>query len=514
MRATLILIVLLLSTPLVGAATATGTATYTYLGGGGNEAHDSVGVATDQGGNIYVAGVTTSNDLLVTPGVYDASYNGVKDAFIAKLSPDLKTLLALTYLGGSREEMCCDIKLTPSGDVVVSGSTASADFPIVDGAQPDFGGGQYDVFVAVLSGDLTTLKGSSFLGGSGKELGFRGHFAVNAEGDIYVACYTESFNYPVTPGAYDTSYGGQGDGGVSVFSPDAGTLRASTYIGGSGNDWPYPLALGVGRVYVGGHVNYQGYPTTQGAYDASYNGGDGDVFLAALDPDLKTLLASTYLGASDFDNINSIYVEPSGDVVVAGHTGSNGFPTTEGAYSRTYRGGTRDSFVTRLDADLKNLKASTFIGGGDTEFQAYAAPGEGGDVIVNGATKSGDYPYTSGVALGGDDTVIMVLDAALSGLRLSVPLGGSGDDTFGSIIFVNGAIYAVTSTKSSDVQCTGYDPSFNGGQDVLVARLEYPTGTPLNPQAPPASSGGIPAYPLAAVALGIIVCLMPRIRRR
>jgi hypothetical protein len=488
-----------------------GKTSTTFFGGSGDEAFSTVGLASDTDGNIYLAGVTSSLDIPATSNAYQKANAGNKDVFVAKFTPDLKTLLACTYLGGSSEEMSCEIRVTSSGDVAVSGSTASGDFPIVGGPQPEYGGGTYDVYIALLSGDLGTLKGSSYLGGRNKDLALRGHLASDLSGNIIISCYTESPDFPVTEEAYDTTYGGSGDGGVAVFSPDVKRLVAASYIGGSGNDWPYPMAFGGGRVYVGGHTNSQSYPTTQGAYDSTYNGGDGDVFIAALDPLLKTLMASTFLGASDFDNINSIYVEKTGDVVVTGHTGSRGFPTTEGAYSRVYKGGERDSFVTRLDADLKVLKSSTFIGGSDSEYQAVSAPGKGGDVLVSGATTSTDYPYVSASALGGIDTTINVFNSALSSVKLSIPAGGPGDEGFGSIIYANEVIYVATSTKSSGIQCTGYDSSFNGGQDVLLIRLEYPGDAPVQPtqggNQPPGASG-IPAFPTEAVLVGLLIVLI------
>jgi len=198
-------------------------------------------------GFVIAAGQTYMNDLPATPGAYDTTCgtdglcDGVgsllvpmADGFVAVYSDDLQQTLALTYFGGSDFESIRSVGLGAGGDIYVTGETTSVDFPIVgSGADPACGSdgqcdpsGGYgtaapDGFVARLSGDLSQLRYSSYLGGSGEDR--PGVLAFDPAGRVYVAGYTRSADFPTTPGAFDTSYnGGTSDAFVSLVDAAAG----------------------------------------------------------------------------------------------------------------------------------------------------------------------------------------------------------------------------------------------------------------------------------------------------
>ena len=195
--------------------------------------------------------------------------------------------------------LACLSPFDTSGNVYVTGRTASTDFPTTSGAyNTSVNGG--DVFISKLNGGLTSLLASTFLGGSGNEGGQS--ITLDTSGNVYVTGGTDSTNFPTTSGAYSTSFNGSYDVFVSKLNSGLSSLLASTFLGGSdlggsglAGDAGSSLTLDTsGNVYVTGITASTDFPTTSGAYDTSYNGGiggigSGDVFVSKLDGNLSAV---------------------------------------------------------------------------------------------------------------------------------------------------------------------------------------------------------------------------------
>ncbi|RIJ88603.1 MAG: hypothetical protein DB853_17610 [Candidatus Brocadia sp.] len=308
-----------------------------YLGGAGTEYGNSL--AIDSGGNLYVTGDTTSSNFPTTGFAYDTSHNGGKDVFISRL--------ASTYLGGSGTDSGNSLAIGSGGNVYVTGYTYSMNFPTTVGAyDTSYNSGKTDVFISRLNSGLTSLLASTFLGGSDIDYG-RSLAIEPFSGDVYVTGYTYSTNFPTTVGAYDTSYNSNTDVFVSRLNSGLTSLLASTYLGGSGSDSGYSLAIDSSWVvYVTGYTSSTDFPTTSNAYDRFYN-GKTDVFVSGLYGDLTSLIDSTYLGGSGDDRGSSLAIRSYGDVYVTGYTTSSNFPSTTGVYDTTYNGDS-DAFVSRV----------------------------------------------------------------------------------------------------------------------------------------------------------------------
>lgn len=519
----LLILFLLVCLPCVKSEIVDDSSNSTFLGGGSDDGFYAVSVAVDSDGNVYVAGDTASSDFPTTQGSFDSTHNGEKDIFIAKFDPGLTRLLAATYLGGEGEEFGCELKIDENGEVVVAGQTSSRDFPTTDGAYDVSHNGDTDVFVARLSSDLAILIGSTYLGGGQRDTAFRSFMAFDDGGNIYVTCYTESSNFPVTEGSYDTTYNGNGDTAVTKFSPPLTEMISSTYLGAGGNDWSYAIACSQSGVYVTGHTDSSGFPVSSNAYDRSYKGGT-DIFVCALDTDLKTLMGATFLGGDRFDNTCTLVLESSGDVLIAGHTESRNFPTTENSYSESYNGGDRDIFVSRLSPDLSSLKRSTLLGGSNSDIQPQLILLEDEAVGLTGMTRSADFPFTeSGFNGGSSDNVLCIFDSELSDLGYSIAIGGSGEDKLAGITSYEEFLLISGGTKSINLEIseTSFDSTHNGGLDAYVIKLplgaleistqeKEPSGNETQTEAPSTSDDGVqfPGFTAYSLILGLLIALI------
>ena len=160
-----------------------------------------------------------------------------------------------------------------------------------------------------------------------------------------------SNNFPGTAGGAQPGYGGNTDAFVSRLNEGLTQLVQSTYLGGSGHDEAWPIALSQGNVYVAGHTDSTNFPGTSRGAQPGYGGGE-DAYVSLLSSDLTQLVQSTYLGGTGPDHASSIVVS-GGNVYVAGRTESTNFPGTSGGAQPAFGEGVADAFVSLLSADLK-----------------------------------------------------------------------------------------------------------------------------------------------------------------
>ena len=353
-----------------------------YLGG--NMPDDGSGVAVDGLGNVLVTGSTRSSGW--TSGGFDTSLDGGGDAFVAKLSPAGGHLWS-TYVGGSGPDYGYGIAVDGSGNVLVTGDTASSGWTSA-GFDTSING-EDDAFVAKLSPSGAYLW-SSYLGGSSYDVGYG--VAADGSGNVLVTGYTFSPGW--TSGGFDTSHNGSRDAFAAKLSPTGGHLW-STYLGGSGQDYGYGIAVdGLGNVLVSGETQSAGW--ARGGYDTSYNGGSewgGDAFVAKLSS-TGAHLWSTYLGGSGDERGYDIAVDGSGNVLLAGETFSTGW--ISGGFDTSF-GGIMDVFVAKLSPAGMRLW-STYMGGSTGDYGYGIAVDGLGNVLVTGMTGS------TGWISGGFDT--------------------------------------------------------------------------------------------------------------
>ena len=328
---------------------------------------------------------------------------------------------------------------------------------------------------------------STYLGGTGDDFGFS--IAVDGSGNAYVTGGTGSANFPTTLGAFQTAYGGGvQDVFVTKLNPTGSGLVYSTYLGGSGGDGANGIAVDAsGVAYVTGNTSSTDFPTTLGAFQTTFAGGFGDVFVTKLNAAGSALVYSTYLGGSGDDSGYGIAVDVAGDAYVTGPTTSTDFPMTLGAFQTAFGGGSYDAFVTKVNPSGSGVVYSTYIGGSDADIANGIAVDASGDAYATGLTYSTNFPTTVGSfqpAFGGGslDGFLTKLDPTGSALVYSTYLGGSGLDAGeGIAVDAAGNAYVVGNTDSTNFPTTSgaFQLTFGGGvQDVFVTKLN-PTGSAL-----------------------------------
>ena len=428
-----------------------------------------------------------------------------------------------TYLGGSQNEAARGIAADNSGNVYIVGYTTSRNLPVTSGAlQTTYGGSSSayhtgDAFVAKINPAGTALVYCTYIGGSGDDIGLG--IAVDDTGNAYVTGYTNSPNFPVTKGAFQTSFKGSGgnawepggDAFVTKINPSGSGLVYSTYLGGSLDDRGLAIAAdAAGNAYVTGVTLSTDFPVTSGALQTSYKGGggnpsfmggpprfnSGDAFVAKINPAGTALVFSTYFGGSQDDAAGSIVVDAAGNIWIAGVTLSQDFPVTAGAFQTAYHGaGTPgisdpealagDGFVARISPSGSSLVWATYIGGSLDDGITAIAVDSSGNVFLTGATNSSDFPTTpgayqtkysgnsegftnNGVYFG--DAFVAKLSSAGNSLVYSTYLGGSRDDCGWSIaVTPSGNAWVAGHTQSSDfpVSADAIQKAYAGGSTTL-----------------------------------------------
>jgi hypothetical protein len=430
---------------------ATGTALVysTYLGGAGLDR--GADIAVDASGDAYVTG-TTSGGFPTTAGAFQRAFRGVYDAFVAKLNPTGTALVYSTYLGGTDNDQAFGIAVDTFGAAYVTGETHSTGFPTTPGAfQTSYGGG-YDAFVTELNPTGTALVYSTYLGGTGDDVG-RG-IAVDGAGNAYVTGYTDSADFPTTAGAFQAAFGGGYDAFVTKLNATGTALVYSTYLGGTHWDEGWGIAVdAVGDAYVTGYTESTDFPTTTGAFQTTFGGGDA--FVTKLNATGTALVYSTYLGGVGHDEGDHIAVDAAGNAYVTGFTSSPDFPTTPGAFQTSNRG-YGDAFVAKFAFEVQTTTALT----------TSASPSTYGDLVAFTATVTAQgNPVTNGtVDFKEGDTVLASM----------VPLGAGGTASF-RISTLSAVTHTITAYYSGAL---GLDASSGSGQQVVNPKVASVTPDP------------------------------------
>lgn len=416
-------------------------------------------IAVDSAGYTLAAGWTSSTDFhLADFGAQQTNRGGV-DAFVIRFMPNAPRLVYCTYLGGSGDDRAFGLAVDNSGNAYVTGWTSSPNFPTTAGALQKKLSGTRDAFIVKLNPNGNTLSYSTYLGGTGVDVGTA--IAVDSSGSAVVVGDSTSANLPVTANAYQSQSGGAQDAFIARLAPSGNSLITLTYLGGLRIEHPAAVKLDSSNaIVVAGYTWSANFPVVAAFQPKSGGGEDG--FITKLSPDASSLIFSTYIGGyggavGTPEGVSGLCIDLLGNIVVAGTTSSANFPVTSGA-AQTVFGGQTDGFVARFTGQGALLQA-TYLGGSLNDAINALALDYHGAAYVAGATVSYDLPVRQplySANAGSMDAFVFKFTPDLSTIVFGTYLGGSGADSANAIaVDIQTGITVAGQTGSGDFPIAG-----------------------------------------------------------
>jgi len=447
----------------------------TYYGGSGADV--GLSVASDTLGYVIMSGKTSSIANIATVGAYNTRFGGgISNAFVAKFDSSGNIKWA-TYYGGNGEDEASNVITDNNGNIYISGFTTSSSGIATPGAyQPSFAGGAWDAFVAKFSGEGSLLWGTYF-GGPGADYSMG--LAVDKNGNIIFSGATASSTGISTTGAYQTALAGGWDAFLTVFN-SGGSLQWSTYLGGAGTDFIQGLVVDTfTNIYVTGSTNSSAGIATASAYQVDFAGGSDDAFLSKFSSG-GSLLWSTYFGGTSGDQANAIATDNSGDIYIAGYTGSPSGIASPGCYQASLAGAS-DAFLAEFNS-AGNYRWGTYFGGPANDVATGVTSDNSGNIYLVGGTASTSGIASSGAMVtayqGGADDAFITQFNSVGFLQWSSYFGGSDSDVASGIAIDNKYhVYISGYTNSSDGIATtnGYQQVYGGSGDAFLLQVKYCT---------------------------------------
>ena len=447
------------------------------VGGSGSDTGRAIARAVD--GTIYLLARADAN-------LFDiGAPRGDMDVFVIRLDAISGEVLGSTSVGGSGHDDGVAIAIEADGDVLIAGTTNSADFPAVrlgDGAAVN---GVTNSFVVRLNPELTAVRRNILLAGDGHVV--VRDMLIDPGGSVYLTGSTSATNFPATRGAYrqelavradpmEVDYGA--DGFLLALDESLLNVRVATLFGGERDDYPYVLRQAAnGSLVVAGNSASPDYPVT---IRAEIPGGQepqrSSVFVSVFNRGLSLLQASVYWGSDTSDFLRGMDIGPGGQVHLCGHTNSGFFPLTADAAASAHAGGHYDMFYAVMSAELSRVDYASYVGGANNDFCHGLEVLDSGEVLVTGETNSVEllgnpaaYPGTgvrgsflARVSQGTTDTV-----AALKAVGATIVYDtlSAGDDLW---------LAGYTAASAGQQFARESVPTRPGGRDILYMQISRP----------------------------------------
>ena len=374
----------------------------TYLGGPNFER--AYAVEVDDAGAIYVAGragegFPTTSGALQENFLDDTGPNtryGKQDGFIAKLAPDGKSLIWATYFGGTGLGFVRDIDVDAQGRVHIAAHIAGTSPYITSDADRANRLGVNDALYAVLSADGASISYATYMGGTSTGGGFSSNpsVRVTSDGGAYFVYYDNADDVPVSATAYQKTRNGGFDIVLSRITPQR-AIDWTTYLGGSQNEDLETHSLTIdanGRPVVGGRTFSNDFPVTANTVQTvTGSTSEADGFISILSATGDQLIASTYFGGTQRDEVEGLAVLSDGKIIVSGSTRSNFLPVDAASFQASPGGG-KDGFMASFSSDLTSTFYATYFGGTGDDALRTIEVGPNDEAAIGGDTTSSSFP--------------------------------------------------------------------------------------------------------------------------
>jgi hypothetical protein len=437
-----------------------GTLAYaTYLGGTSSDSGQAITV-DNHDFSVWVTGTTNSTDFPIpvsSLGTIQKTNAGGGDAFLAKINPTGTSLLFATYFGGESGDFPVAIRLDSGGLVYFAGTTSSASFPTSANAFQKTDPGFSNGFVAKIDPVNNIVIFSTYFGGGGNS-------QINDmdidSGGVYLTGATTSATFPTSTGAVQPTRGGGDDAFVSKLTLTGSSLIYSTYLGTAtfGEHGRGIAVDALGQATVVGDTASPNFPVTAGVFGQSLK-GSSDGFVTKLNATGSGFVFSTLLGGSGGDLAQSVKLDSSGNIYVAGNTASTDFPATPDAF-QLHSQGVQNTFFALIKNNGTTLSYATYFAGNQNDSVSGLAVSPAG-VFLAGNADTGPtgttaafplvHPFQSSFAGGGQD-----------GFLAMFHIPGPGSIT--GLVFIDGNRNGVKDSSEGGVGSVFVDA--NGAQTV------------------------------------------------
>lgn len=366
----------------------------TFLGGSGSDM--GYGIAISDSGYLYISGITNSSDFPLTQGAFKDSLTSSNEIFVVKMDANLTSIVSSTLVAPSLQDVTYGkamIALDIQGNVFVTGNVDDTIQSLTSSGFDNTFNGHTDAVIYKLTNGLNSMLAYTYIGDSVDD--YVMGITTNSAGQVFVTGRTNSPLFPTTSGAITDTLTGSSDLFICRLNNDLSQLEASTFFGGSGFDLPLDIQLDKNEKPVIAGQTYSGdWPLTSIAYRYTL-AGVSDGFVIRTSADLTTLEASTYIGGSNVDQVQSLAVDNQNEVYLAGFTLSPDFPVdTLNGIDTSFSLGNFEGFLSKFNEGLWVLTESTWFGGSTADQVTSIALNPTGDLYFTGWTNSNDLPVT------------------------------------------------------------------------------------------------------------------------